>query len=107
MVIKKNMQPDILTIAGGGDTISVIKMAKAQDGFSYISKAGGAFLEWLEGKSSPGVEALKNNEIINFFKKVEKMGADYFYLADSFGNCSPKNLLFPYSFKGMALSFIL
>ena len=60
-VIKKNTKFGISTIAGGGDTISVIKMAKAQDGFSYISKAGGAFLEWLEGKSSPGVDALKNN----------------------------------------------
>ena len=49
-------------VAGGGDTISVIKLAKAEDGFSYISKAGGAFLEWLEGKESPGVKALlKNN----------------------------------------------
>ena len=54
------------SIAGGGDTISVIKMAKAQDGFSYISKAGGAFLEWLEGKSSPGVDALENNKLSLF-----------------------------------------
>ena len=38
-------------------------MAKALDGFSYISGAGGAFLEWLEGKSSPGVEALKKNNV--------------------------------------------
>ena len=58
-VIKRISKSGISTIAGGGDTISVIKMAKAQDGFSYISKAGGAFLEWLEGKSSPGVDALK------------------------------------------------
>jgi phosphoglycerate kinase len=58
-VIKRISTPGISTIAGGGDTISVIKMAKAQDGFSYISKAGGAFLEWLEGKSLPGIEALK------------------------------------------------
>ena len=62
-VIKKNIQFGISTIAGGGDTISAIKIAKAQDSFSYISKAGGAFLEWLEGKSSPGVDALKNNKI--------------------------------------------
>jgi len=58
-VIKRISTSGISTIAGGGDTISVIKMAKAQDGFSYISKAGGAFLEWLEGKSSPGIDALK------------------------------------------------
>ena len=50
-------------IAGGGDTIAAIKMAKALDGFTYISKAGGAFLEWLEGNGSPGVNALKKNKI--------------------------------------------
>ena len=50
-------------LAGGGDTISAIKNAKAESGFSYISNAGGAFLEWLEGNESPGVKALKNNKI--------------------------------------------
>lgn len=53
---------DISALAGGGDTISLIKLAKAQDGFSYISKGGGAFLEWLEGNESPGVKALKENK---------------------------------------------
>ena len=48
-------------VAGGGDTISVIKLAKAEDGFSYLSKAGGAFLEWLEGNGSPGVKALSTS----------------------------------------------
>ena len=61
-VIKNNAKSlNITTLAGGGDTISAIKMAKAEEGFSYISKAGGAFLEWLEGKESPGVKALKEN----------------------------------------------
>ena len=61
-VIKNNSKNlGISVIAGGGDTISAINLSKAQSGFSYISKAGGAFLEWLEGNSSPGVEALKNN----------------------------------------------
>jgi len=61
-VIKNNAKSlNIKTLAGGGDTISAIKMAKAEEGFSYISKAGGAFLEWLEGKESPGVTALKEN----------------------------------------------
>ena len=54
---------NIVTIAGGGDTISAIKLAKAEDGFSYLSKAGGAFLEWIEGKDSPGVTALRKNNI--------------------------------------------
>ena len=53
----------ISSIAGGGDTISVIKMANAENGFTYISSAGGAFLEWLEGNESPGVLALKKNKI--------------------------------------------
>ena len=62
--IKNNSKSlNILSIAGGGDTLSAIKLAKAQDGFTYISKAGGAFLEWLEGNSSPGVLALKNNQV--------------------------------------------
>ena len=54
---------NIETIAGGGDTISAIKLANAEEGFSYISQAGGAFLEWLEGKGSPGVNALEDNNI--------------------------------------------
>ena len=58
----KNLK--IISIAGGGDTISLIKSAKAEDGFTYISKAGGAFLEWLEGKESPGVRALKENTLV-------------------------------------------
>ena len=63
-IIKKHTKLlNITTIAGGGDTISVIKMAKAESGFSYISNAGGAFLEWLEGKESPGVLALKKNNL--------------------------------------------
>ena len=64
-IILNNAQKfKISTIAGGGDTLSVIKMAKAEKGFSYLSKAGGAFLEWLEGNESPGVLALKKNKII-------------------------------------------
>ena len=63
-IIKKNAKlRNIITLAGGGDTISAIKMAKSEEGFSYISKAGGAFLEWLEGNESPGVKALKGNKI--------------------------------------------
>ena len=52
---------NINTLAGGGDTISAIKNTNAEDGFDYISNAGGAFLEWLEGNESPGVTALKEN----------------------------------------------
>jgi len=54
---------NINTLAGGGDTVSAINKANAEEGFNYISNAGGAFLEWLEGNESPGVSALRNNNI--------------------------------------------
>ncbi|PMP66718.1 MAG: phosphoglycerate kinase [Thermodesulfobacterium geofontis] len=47
------------TIAGGGDTILAIKVAGVENSFSYISTAGGAFLEYLEGKELPGLKVLK------------------------------------------------
>jgi phosphoglycerate kinase len=49
----------LMTLAGGGDTVSALHHAGVADDFSYISTAGGAFLEWLEGKALPGVEALR------------------------------------------------
>ena len=59
-LIKINTQKKLLTsIAGGGDTAAAIKKAKAEDGFTYISTAGGAFLEWLEGKILPGLKVLE------------------------------------------------
>ncbi len=48
----------LLSIAGGGDTMAALIHAGVADDFSYISSAGGAFLEWLEGKELPGVAAL-------------------------------------------------
>jgi phosphoglycerate kinase len=48
-----------LTVAGGGDTVSALANAGVSESFSYISTAGGAFLEWLEGKTLPGVKALE------------------------------------------------
>ena len=47
----------------GGDTVSAIKNTHTEDGFNYISNAGGAFLEWLEGNESPGVKSLKENNL--------------------------------------------
>ncbi len=55
---------NIKTLAGGGDTVSAINNTKSESGFTYISNAGGAFLEWLEGNESPGVIALKENKFI-------------------------------------------
>jgi phosphoglycerate kinase len=48
----------LLSVAGGGDTVAALNQAGAAQYFSYVSTAGGAFLEWLEGKSLPGVAAL-------------------------------------------------
>ncbi len=62
--IKKNFIEDsIQSLAGGGDTLSAINLANAKDGFNYLSNAGGAFLEWLEGNNSPGYLALKKNNL--------------------------------------------
>jgi phosphoglycerate kinase len=49
---------NLLSVAGGGDTVAALRHAGAIDDFSYVSSAGGAFLEWLEGKTLPGVAAL-------------------------------------------------
>jgi len=48
----------LMTVAGGGDTVAALAKAHAVAQFSYVSTAGGAFLEWLEGKELPGVAAL-------------------------------------------------
>ncbi|KAE9631646.1 phosphoglycerate kinase [Parasedimentitalea maritima] len=49
---------DLISVAGGGDTVAALNQAGAAKDFSYISTAGGAFLEWMEGKTLPGVAAL-------------------------------------------------
>jgi phosphoglycerate kinase len=48
----------LLSVAGGGDTVAALTHAGVADDFSYVSTAGGAFLEWLEGQELPGVAAL-------------------------------------------------
>ena len=50
---------ELMSVAGGGDTVSALTNAGLEKDFSYISTAGGAFLEWMEGKELPGVEVLK------------------------------------------------
>jgi phosphoglycerate kinase len=49
----------LVSVAGGGDTVAALNHAGVGETFSYVSTAGGAFLEWLEGKALPGVEALR------------------------------------------------
>jgi phosphoglycerate kinase len=51
----------LLSVAGGGDTVAALAHAGVEGDFTYVSTAGGAFLEWLEGKTLPGVEALSSN----------------------------------------------
>jgi phosphoglycerate kinase len=48
----------LLSVAGGGDTVAALAHAGVEDKFTYVSTAGGAFLEWMEGKTLPGVAAL-------------------------------------------------
>jgi len=49
----------LISVAGGGDTVAALNAAGVTDRFTYVSAAGGAFLEWLEGKVLPGVEVLR------------------------------------------------
>ena len=48
----------LLSVAGGGDTVAALAAAGVEEKFTYVSAAGGAFLEWMEGKTLPGVAAL-------------------------------------------------
>jgi phosphoglycerate kinase len=49
----------LVSVAGGGDTVAALNVAGVTERFTYVSTAGGAFLEWMEGKPLPGVEILK------------------------------------------------
>ena len=57
-IIKKNKNNSIYSVVGGGDTIALINQIKAIKDFNFVSTAGGAFLEYLEGRELPGIKAL-------------------------------------------------
>lgn len=55
----RTQQNALISVAGGGDTVAALNLAGVAEDFTYISTAGGAFLEWMEGKTLPGVAALE------------------------------------------------
>ena len=57
-IIKKNKDGSIFSVVGGGDTVALINQINAINDFNFVSTAGGAFLEYLEGKELPGIKAL-------------------------------------------------
>ncbi len=59
-VARATKENGLLSVAGGGDTMAALANAGVVDKFSYVSTAGGAFLEWLQGRQLPGVMALRN-----------------------------------------------
>jgi len=61
-IYENTKNKSLTSIVGGGDTVAAIKKFNYSDGFTYISTAGGAFLELLEGKILPGIKALEANE---------------------------------------------
>jgi phosphoglycerate kinase len=58
-VAQRTKAGKVVSVAGGGDTVAALAHAGVKDQFTYVSTAGGAFLEWMEGKALPGVEALR------------------------------------------------
>ena len=61
-VARLTQDQQVMSVAGGGDTMAALANAGVNDHFSYVSTAGGAFLEWLEGKTLPGVDALQQRQ---------------------------------------------
>ncbi|MEP0709784.1 MAG: phosphoglycerate kinase [Parvibaculum sp.] len=61
LVAMRSKQGELVSVAGGGDTVAALNEAGAADDFTYVSAAGGAFLEWMEGVELPGVAALSRD----------------------------------------------
>jgi phosphoglycerate kinase len=62
-VAARTREGKLVSVAGGGDTVAALNGAGVAHDFSYVSTAGGAFLEWMEGKALPGVEALRRQAL--------------------------------------------
>ena len=60
-IIEKHVADKIYSVVGGGDTVHIVNSLDAMDNFNFVSTAGGAFLEYLEGKKLPGITALNKN----------------------------------------------
>lgn len=58
-VARRTRKGELVSVAGGGDTVAALNKADVADDLTYVSTAGGAFLEWLEGKTLPGVKVLQ------------------------------------------------
>lgn len=61
IVAQMTLDKKLISVAGGGDTVAALAAAGVDDKMTYVSSAGGAFLEWLEGKTLPGVQALMHS----------------------------------------------
>ena len=57
-IVENNKANKIFAVAGGGDTVSLLSRLNVVNNFNFVSTAGGAFLEYLEGKNLPGITAL-------------------------------------------------
>ena len=66
---KLTVNENLITVAGGGDTMSALNKAGVVNDFTYVSSAGGAFLEWLEGMELPAISVLSNNLDYKFRKE--------------------------------------
>jgi phosphoglycerate kinase len=61
LISKKTKNDNIFSVAGGGETVAAINKFQKFDSFTFVSTAGGAFLEYLEGKTLPAIKALNQN----------------------------------------------